>query len=157
MRSWVVIYPLYAAFLLFSAVDLAVILIFAALLGLEPTFGRHWAVGKGMILSNLAGGLVAVIVYNVLVWVPAYPFFLLLVTLAGLIVGRLIFSGSALGKLFAGGITTVFIVLGPTLTGDAEAGAQLYIRVLLILSAVVYVVVAFATLERLTGGRRVEV
>ncbi len=156
MRSLVVIYPLYVAFLLFSLVDLAVVLIFAALLGLEPTFGRHWAAGKGLILSNLAGGLVAVLVFNVLVWVPAYPFFLLLVTLAGLVVGRLVFSGTALGKLMAGGITTVFVVLGPTLTGDAEAGAKLYIRVLQIMTAVVYVVVAFGIMERLTRGRRVE-
>jgi hypothetical protein len=133
LRSLVVIYPLYVAFLLFSLVDLAVVLIFAALLGLEPTFGKHWAAGKGLILANLAGGMVAVVVYNVLIWVPAYLFFLLLVALAGLVVGRLIFSETPLGKLLAGGITTVFVVLGPVL----------------------YVVVAFGIMERLTRGRRV--
>ncbi len=156
LRSLVVIYPLYVVFVLFSLVDLAVVLIFAALLGLEPTFGKHWAAGKGLIMANLAGGLVAVVVYNVLVWVPAYPFFLLLVALAGLVVGRLIFSGTTLGKLLAGGITTVFVVLGPVLTGDAAAGATLYLRVLQIMLAVVYVVVSFGVMERLTRGRRVE-
>jgi hypothetical protein len=90
------------------------------------------------------------------VWVPAYTFFLLLVTLAGLVVGRLIFSESPLGRLLAGGITTVFIVLGPTLTGEEEAGAKLYIRVVQIMAAVVYVVAAFGALERLTRGRRMD-
>lgn len=156
LRSWAVIYPLYVIFLLFSLVNLAVILIFAALLGLEPTFGRHWAAGRGLILSNLAGGLVAVVLYKLLVWVPAYAFFLLLVALAGLVVGRLIFSGTPLGKLMAAGITTVFVVLGPTLTGEAEAGAKLYLRVVQIMAAVLYVVTAFGIIERLTRGRRVE-
>lgn len=156
LRSWAVIFPLYALFQFFSAVDQAVVLIFAALMSLEPRFGRHWAAGKGLILTNLVGGLVAVILFTLLVWVPAYAFFLLLITLAGLVVGRLIFSDSPLGKLLAGGITTVFVVLGPTLTGEEEAGAKLYIRVLQIMSAVLYVVVAFGIMERLTRGRRIE-
>jgi hypothetical protein len=155
VRSWLVIFPLYVAFVHFSAVEQAVILIYAVLLGLESNYGKHWAAGKGMLLSNLVGGLVAVILYNLLVWVPAFPFFLLLMVLAGLVVGQLIYSGTVVGKLLAGGITTVFIVLGPTLTGDAEAGAKLYVRVLQIFAAVTYVVVAFGVLERLNRGRRV--
>jgi len=156
LRSWAVIFPLYALFLLFSAVDQAVVLIFAGLLSLEPRFGRHWAAGKGLILSNLVGGLVAVVLFNLLVWVPTYTFFLLLMALAGMVVGRLIFSGSPLGRLLAGGITTVFIVLGPTLTGEEEAASKLYIRVVQIMVAVVYVVMAFGVMERLTRGRRME-
>jgi hypothetical protein len=154
LRSLVVIFPLAFLFLLFSATDLAVVLIFAGLLGLEPTFGTHLKAGKGLILANLAGGLVAVAVYNILTWVPAFPFFLLLILLAGLWVGRWIFSDHPLGKLLGGGITTVFVVLGPVVTGDAEAGAKLYLRVAMIMAAVLYVVLAFGLLERLTRGRR---
>ena len=149
------IFPLYVLFLSFSLVDSAVVLIFALLLSLEPRFGTQWAAGKGLLLANLVGGLVAVVVYNLLVWVPAYPFFLLLITLTGLVLGRLIVSGSALGQLLAGGITTVFIVMGPALTGDAEAGAKLMVRVWQIMLAVLFVVTAFGVMERLTRGRRV--
>lgn len=154
MRSFLVIYPLAVVFQLFSLVDYAVALIMAALLALEPTFGKHLAAGKGLVFTNLAGGLVAVAVYQLLVWVPAYPFFLLLVLLAGLWVGGWIFSDRPLGKLLGGGITTVFIILGPVVTGEAEAGEALYIRVALIIGAAVYVVLAFGLLERLTRGRR---
>ena len=155
LRSFVVLYPIVILFQMFSMADFAVVLIFASLLTLEPTFGKHLAAGQGLVFANLAGGLVAVVIYQLLVWVPSYTFLLLLVLLAGLWVGGWIFSGRPLGKLLGGGITTVFIVLGPTLTGDAQAGANLFIRLFMIMAAVVYVVLAFGLLERLTRGRRI--
>jgi hypothetical protein len=48
----------------------------------------------------------------------------------------------------------VFLILGPVLTGEAAAGVELLIRLGLIMGAVVYVVMAFGLLERLTRGRR---
>ena len=78
----------------------------------------------------------------------------LLVFLGGLWMGGWIFSDRLLGKLLGGGITTVFLILGPVLTGEAAAGQELLIRLGLIMGAVVYVVLAFGLLERLTRGRR---
>jgi hypothetical protein len=154
LRSLIVIFPLAALFQLFSLVEFMVALIMAALMALEPEFGKHLKVGKGLILANLMGGLVAVGIYKLLVWVPSFTFFLLLVLLGGLWMGGWIFSERLLGKLLGGGITTVFLILGPVLTGEAAAGAELLIRLGLIMSAVVYVVLAFGLLERLTRGRR---
>jgi len=153
-RSLLVLYPLAITFQLFSLVGGIVALIMAALLTLEPTYGKHLAAGKGLILANAAGGLVAVTLYQLLVFVPSYTFFLLLVLLAGLWLGKWIFSEAMLGKLLSAGITTVFIVLGPSLSGDEQAGASFWLRLVLILGAVVYVVFAFGLLERLTRGRR---
>ncbi len=154
LRSLVVLYPIVMVFQMLSMTDFTVVLIFASLLTMEPTFGKHFAAGKGMVLTNLAGGLVAVVIYQLLVMVPSFAFLLLVVTLAGLWVGGWIFSDRPLGKLLGGGITTLFLVLGPTLTGDAEAGANLFVRLFMIMGAVVYVVLAFGLLERLTRGRR---
>jgi len=155
LRSLVVLYPIVMLFQMFSMADFAVVLIFASLLTLEPTYGKHFSAGKGLVLANLAGGLVAVVIYELLVMVPAFTFLLLIILLAGLWVGGWIFSDRPLGKLLGGGITTLFIVLGPTLTGDAQAAASLFIRLFMIMGAVVYVVVAFGLLERLTRGRRI--
>lgn len=154
LRSLVVLYPLVMVLQLFSLVDFAVVLVMASLLAMEPTFGKHLAVGKGLILANLAGGLVAVAIYQLLVLVPSFTFFLLLVLLAGLWVGGWIFSDRPLGKLLGGGITAVFIVLGPAVTGDEQAGAELFVRLAMIMGAVLYIVLAFGLLERLTRGRR---
>ncbi len=154
LRSLVVLFPFAVAFQLFSITGATVALVMAILLGLESEYGKHLKVGKGLILANVAGGLVAVVIYQLLTWVPAFPFFLLLVFLAGLWVGGWIFSDRLLGKLFGGGITTFFLILGPTVTGEAEAGSALLVRILYIIGAVVYVVLAFGLLERLTRGRR---
>ena len=154
LRSLIVLFPLAMAFQMLSLVGGAVALIMAIMLSLEPTFGKHLAAGKSLIFANLAGGLVAVVIYELLVFVPSFTFFLMLVLLAGLVIGKWIFSDSVLGKLLAAGITAVFIILGPSLTGDAAAEASLFIRLLLIVGAVLYVVLAFALLERLTRGRR---
>jgi hypothetical protein len=59
-----------------------------------------------------------------------------------------------LGKLLSAGITAVFIVLGPSLTGDSTAGAGLAMRLVLISAGVIYVVLAFGLLRRLTEGGR---
>ncbi len=154
LRSLVVIYPLAVVLQLFSLVNFAVVLIMVSLLASEPTFGKHLAAGKGMILANLAGGVVAVAIYQLLVLVPSFTFFLLLVLLAGFWVGGWIFSDRPFGKLLGGGITAVFIILGPAVTGDDQAGAELFLRLFMIMGAVVYVVLAFGLLERLTRGRR---
>ena len=155
LRSLVVLYPIVIVFQMFSMTSFAVVLIFASLLTMEPTYGKHLAAGKDLVLANLAGGLVAVVIYELLVMVPSFAFLLLVVLLAGLWVGGWIFSDRPLGKLLGAGITTLFIVLGPTLMGDAEAGTNLFIRLFMIMGAVVYVVLAFGLLERLTRGRRI--
>ncbi|MCK5651685.1 MAG: DUF2955 domain-containing protein [Gemmatimonadetes bacterium] len=154
LRSLIVLFPLAVAFQLFSLLEFSVALIMAALLSLEPDYGKHLKAGKGLILANLVGGLMAVGIYQLLVWVPSFTFFVLLVCLGGLWMGGWIFSDRLLGKLLGGGITAVFLILGPVLTGEAAAGQELLIRLGLIMGAVVYVVLAFGLLERLTRGRR---
>jgi len=154
LRSTAVLYPLAIVIQMFSRVDLTIVLVQVALLSLEPTFGKHLRAGAGLILANLTAGLVAVVIYQLLLFVPSFTFFLLLVLLAGLWAGKWIFSDHVLGKLLSAGITAVFIILGPAIMGDADAGAELASRIFWIMFAVVYVVMAFGLLERLTRGRR---
>ena len=58
-------------------------------------------------------GMVGVALYQLLVIVPSFWFFLLLCFAAGLMIGNQVFSDTPLGKLLSAGITAVFIVLGP--------------------------------------------
>ncbi len=154
LRSVVVLFPLVVVFQLFSLVEYSVVLIMASLLALEPTFGKHLAAGRGLIVANLTAGLVAVLLYQLLVMVPSFPFFLLLMLLTGLWYGRWIFSDHVLGRLLSAGIAPLFVILGPTLTSDVEAGEQITVRIVLIMFAVTYVALAFGLLDRLTRGRR---
>ena len=154
LRSTIVLFPLAAALQLFSLTSATVALVMALVLSLEPEYGKHLAAGKGLIMAHAAGGLVSVALYQLLIFVPTFTFFILLVLLSGLWIGDRIFSESVLGKLLGTGVTTVFIVLGPSLTGSSEAGESLALRLLLIAGSVLYVVFAFGFLERLTRGKR---
>jgi hypothetical protein len=154
LRSLAVLFPLVVLFLLYSITNAAVMLIFAMMLSLEPTYGVHLKAGSGLILAQLSGGIVAVVLYQLLVMVPSFWFFLMLCFASGILIGDQIFRDTKLGKLLSAGITAVFIVLGPTLTGDAAAGSNLVTRLSLIAAGVIYVVLAFGLLERLTRGRR---
>ena len=154
LRSVAVLFPLALVLQLYSLTSAIVMLVFSMMLSMEPSYGAHLRAGSGLILANLAGGLVGVVLYQLLVMVPSFPFLLLLCFASGLLVGHQVFSGTPLGKLLSAGITAVFIVLGPSLTGDSAAGASLALRLVLITAAVVYVVLAFGLLRRLTEGGR---
>jgi hypothetical protein len=64
LRSLIVLFPLAVGFQLFSLLGSMVALIMATLLALEPEYGKHLKAGKGLILANLVGGLIAVGVYR---------------------------------------------------------------------------------------------
>jgi len=154
LKSVVVMLPLIVAVQMLSIVSATVGLVQAMLLTLEPTYGRHLKMGAGLLVAHGAGGMVAVVIYQLLIMVPSFWFFLMICTAAALLMGDQIFSGTKLGSALKGGIATFFVVLGPSLTGDAAAGADLVVRLLTIAFAVVYVVLAFGLMERLTRGRR---
>lgn len=149
IRSVVVLLPLAASLQLFSLTDATVSLMMAILLTLEPRYGKHLKTGMGLLAANLAGGLVAVAMYQAMIFVPSYAFLLLVTSLAGLVIGGQIFSGSKVGKLLGAGITTAYIVLGPSLTGTSEAGASMLLRLAFVVVGVAYVVFAFGLMERL--------
>ncbi len=78
---------------------------------------------------------------------PEFGFLLMLTFLTGLIFGTQLFSGKKSAPLFGMAFSTVLLVIGSTTSGNAEAGAKVYTRVIQIMIAVVYVVVAFGTVE----------
>lgn len=154
LRSLAVFLPLVIAFELFSMVGAAVGLFQAMFLTLEPTYGKHLKAGSAILIAQGAGGLAAVVIYEMLVMVPSFWFFLMLCAAAGLLMGDQIFSGTKLGALLKGGVASFFLILGPSLTGDAAAGSDLVVRLVTIAFAVLYVVLAFGLMERLLRGRR---
>jgi len=99
--------PLVLYLQLYSLISGLVMLVFAMMLSLEPSYGVHLKAGSALIRANLAGGVVGVAVYELLVMVPSFPFLLLLCFAAGLLVGDQIFAGTPLGKALSAGITAI--------------------------------------------------
>lgn len=153
-RSLTVLFPMLLVFMYFSLTSDAVILVYAALLSLLPSFAAGWKQGKAMITANLIGGAVAIAFYNLLTVLPSIGVFLLLTLLVGLTFGDVIFSDRPIAPVIKSAFNAVVLLVGMsvTITG-ADAASKFYTRIAQIIMAVVYVAVAFGFLEYLQRKR----
>ena len=79
---------------------------------------------------------------------------LLLIFLAGMLMGQFVTSGSKFAKLGGTTLNTVLLIIGSTTTSTTDAGSKVFTRVLQITAAVLYLVIAFGIIERLAASRR---
>ena len=154
-RSLTVLYPVMVLFFVMGWTDQAVILVFAALLSLLPSFAAGWKVGKDMILGNLIGGVTAILFYNLLLIRPSIDTFLLLTFASAMLFADVIFSDRPIAPLFKTAFTAVLLLVGMsvTITG-ADASSKFYTHIAQIMLAVTYVAAAFGWLEYLQRKRK---
>jgi hypothetical protein len=152
--STVVVLPVLILFYSLELMSSLLILIFVALLSMQPAFAKNFKAGFALIIGNVIGGIAAIIFYNLLVMVPQFYFLVVLTLLAGLVFGTRVFSGKPTAPLYGMAFSTVLLIIGSTTSGEGEAGAKVYTRIIQIMAAVAYVVIAFGLIERI--GRRRE-
>jgi len=151
--STLVVFPVVVAFYVFQWTGAILVMIMIALLSMQPAFAKDFKAGKALILGNVIGGAAAIVVYELLVLTPLYSFLIVLTLLAGLLFGVRLFSDRPTAALYGMAFSTLLLIIGSTTSSTGEAGAKVYTRILQIMMAVVYVVVAFGLLERLWPRR----
>ena len=154
LESTVVVFPLLTLFYMLEWLDSVLILIFVAILSLQPGFAKNFQAGKALIVGNVIGGVAAIVFYELLVAVPEFAFMVLLTLFSALMFGALVFSGKPKAPLYGMAFSTVLLVIGSTTSSSGEAGAKVYTRVFQIMLAVGYVVAAFGTIEWFKRHRR---
>lgn len=145
VETLLVVFPVVLIFFFFQWMGGLIILIFITILSMNPNFNMK--AGKAMILGNLLGGLFAIAVYELLVMVPLYLAMILLVLATGLFFATRLFSENPMAPLFGMGFSTFLLVIGQTTSGTDDAGGKVWSRVLMIMVAVVYVVLALKIIE----------
>jgi hypothetical protein len=158
MRSLAVVFPILLWFLLSgaSAANVAVMIKVAAM-GQEVSQQSTRAAAKSLILSTLAGGLAAVLAWQVLSAWPSLTLYTLLVALAGLIFGQRIFEGRGLhvdAATWTYAFLTMIVVLAPAVLDSnfgSAAGARFYDRLFMFGWATLYAVVAVYVFDALWG------
>jgi Protein of unknown function (DUF2955) len=140
--STIVVFPALLLFFFFEWVSALTALIMIMILAMQPGFAKGFKAGGLLILANIAGGIGAIIAYELLVITPSFVLMFLLVVLFGLIYGAGLFSNKLTAQLYGTAFSTFLLIIGMTTSGEAEADAKVYTRILLIMIAVVYVVVA---------------
>ncbi len=154
LLSLTVVFPAVAVFYTMQWTGGMLILIFIGILSMQPGVAGNIKVGMALIIGNVIGGIASVIFYEILVMVPSFPFMVLLTLLCGLVFGRQVFSGKKMAPLYGMAYSTVLLIIGSTTSSTSEADNAVIVRVLQMMIAVTYVVLAFDLLERLSRRRK---
>lgn len=145
MRSLAVVFPILFWFLLSGASsgNMAVMIKVSAM-GQEVSQKSTRDAAKSLIISTLAGGLAAVIAWQFLSIWTSLTMYVLLVVLAGLVFGQLIFEGRGLHRdaaTWTYAFLTMIIVLAPAVLDSdfgSAAGARFYDRLFMFGGATLY-------------------
>jgi len=150
-----VVYPVALLFYSFGLINDLVVLVFIAILAQQPSLTAGRKAGGALILGNLAGGVAAMVFYELLVVVPTFGFFLTLMFLTALVLGARIFSDHRFAPIYPTVLSTLLLLVGGSVApygDDVEAKFQL--RIFQIGIAVVYVVGSLGLIERLRAAPR---
>ena len=146
-ETTLVVLPVFVLFYTLQLAGSLLILIFIAILSSQPGFAQNYKAGIGLILGNVIGGAIAIAFYETLVLVPSFSLLILLTLALGLLLGSRFHSDKKLAPLYGMAFSTVLLVIGSTTSGNAEADSKVSSRIVQIMAAVTYVVVAFGLLE----------
>jgi len=152
--STLVVLPLLLLFHLFELTGGILILVFVALLSLQPAFAKSFKAGAALILGNVFGGFAAIVMFELLSIVPEFTFLILLTLFAGLFFGSRLMSDDPKAPLYGMAYSTLLLVIGSvTSSSSGDATSKVYDRIFQIMIAVIYVVVAFGFLDRYRRAR----
>jgi len=145
--------PILLLYYLFKWSSSVLILTFVSILTVSPSLANPKA-GLVMVVANIIGGLFGILAYQLLVMVPNFTFMILLTLLAGFVFAQRLFSDSKYAGIFGSAFSTFLLILGSVTASDAEAGSKVWDRVFQIGLAVIYVVSAFALLDKIEKFRK---
>lgn len=148
LKSTSVILPLAVLFIAANLSGQILVLMFAAIFSLSPELSKGRDAGRNSLISTLTGGLVALVFYALIVAAPELAFFVALLLLTMLLYATGIFSDSPNAKYLASAATATVILLGSAMGEDVNIADKFAVRVGLTVAAILYVVAAFAALER---------
>ncbi len=148
VKSTLVVVPLYLYIFLTNNPEALLILIFVAILAQDTSLDKGIKSGTGLILGNIIGGVVGILIYNLLVVIPSLGFFVLLMITTWLLVGRQIFKPGLLGVLFGIGFATINVVLSGALGFVSDdASTSIYQRLFQLFLVTLYIVIAFSVVD----------
>ena len=149
LKSTIVILPLASLFFLFDLTSYMLVMIFAALFILKPELSAGKEAGMNSLVSTLLGGALAWVFYWLIVAVPEFYFYVVLMFLTALYVGMQVFSGKPTAKYYNSALIALLILVNGSMGEGAEFTEKFIMRVILITLAVVYIVTALKVLDSL--------
>ena len=160
MRSLLIVAPVFLWLLATSqTAAYAMVLIKVASMGQQAELDQTRAAGRNLLLSTVVGGGAAIVMWNVLQIWPGLLIYGSLCLLAGLVIGRRIFSGAGMapnGSMWSYGFLTMLVIIAPAVldnAGGSAAGGAFTDRLMMFLLATLYAVAAVTVFDHLWPRR----
>jgi hypothetical protein len=149
LKALAVLYPLILAFFFFNMQSDVLILVYISLFAAVPGFAKDLSIGKVMIKTTFYGGLIAFLMYEILVLVPLFSFFMLMIFGLALFAGhQLLTEGKYALTIKKGFSAVMFIFGGAANSGDIDVEGKIWLRVIQMTILVLYLILAFNLLEK---------
>jgi len=147
LKSTVVIFPLASLFIIFDLMDFLLVMIFSAIFILKPELSKGREAGQNSLISTILGGLCAWLFYMLIVAVPQYHFFVVLMFFTTLVFGMIIFSTRPTAKYYGSALSALLVLINGSMGSDADFSTLFVQRIALIVLAVVYIVAVLKVLD----------
>jgi hypothetical protein len=134
-----VTFPVILSFIFFQWNDYLLLLVYIVMYTMMSEVGK--AQGKIKIYGNIIGGAVTLIFYQLIITVPIFLFFILLFLAVALMFSVKIFSGKPNAAYYKTGFSTLTLIIGDVTIGTENASSEIWLRIIQIFIAVVYIVV----------------
>jgi hypothetical protein len=147
LKSTVVVFPLASLFITFDLMDFLLVMIFSAIFILKPELSKGKEAGTNSLISTILGGLIAWVFYWLIVAVPQYHFFIVLMFFTTLVFAMNIFSGKPGAKYYGSALSALLVLINGSMAADAEFSALFMQRIALIVLAVIYIIAMLKVLD----------
>jgi len=153
-KSTVIIFPLASLFIIFNLTDFLLIMIFSAIFILKPELSKGKEAGQNSLISTVLGGVCAWVFYWLIVAVPEYHFYIILMLLTTLIFAMNIFSTKPGAKYYGSALIALLILVNGSMAEGSEFTVLFAMRIILIVLAVLYIVTALKILDSYWPSKR---
>ena len=147
LKSTGAILPIASVFITLELTGEILVMVFAAMVSMAPDVSVGKASGITSLKATLIGGAAAIAFYWLIVAVPEFPFFVALMLLTMLLFGSGIFSNHPLSSYLASAAIALLILVGGSLGENADFTEKLFMRVLMISAATLYVMAVLTLIQ----------
>jgi len=156
-KSTVVILPLASLFIVFDLMDFLLVMVFSAIFILKPELSKGKEAGQNSLISTILGGVCAWAFYWLIVAVPEYHFYIVLMFFTTLVFAMNIFSSKPTAKYYASALVALLVLVNGSM-GEGAAFTTLFVqRIVLIVLAVLYIIAVLKILDSYWPARSEEV
>ena len=142
--STLIVVPAVIFFLTFNLINAALMIMFIAILSLNPALEQGKKAGIGLLLGNALGGAITIVFYNIMQTAPHYGFYLVLISIFALFISQRVNSDKQSAPLWGMALTTLLVLTGPIFTGAGDdAQDKFSTRLFYIGLAATYIIFAF--------------